>query len=97
MLDFSISPAAPSKLGFKYNFFFLLVWFFWGGGLFVCLFVLPFRPKPAAYRSSQARGRIGAAVTAYTTATATSDPSRVCDLHSSRQRRILHPLIKARD
>ena len=32
---------------------------------------------------------------AYTTATATSDPSRVCHLHhSSRQRRILNPGIK---
>ena len=35
---------------------------------------------------------------AYTTATATRDPSRVCDLHrSSWQRRILNPLSKARD
>ena len=35
---------------------------------------------------------------AYTTATATPDPSRVCDLHhSSQQRRILNPLSKARD
>ena len=35
---------------------------------------------------------------AYTTATATWDPGRVCDLyHSSRQRRILNPLSEARD
>ena len=35
---------------------------------------------------------------AYTTATATSDPSCICDLHSSlRQRGILNPLNKARD
>ena len=34
---------------------------------------------------------------AYTTATATWDPSRICDLHrSSRQRPILKPLIEAR-
>ena len=34
----------------------------------------------------------------YTTATATPDPSCVCDLHhSSRQRRILNPLSKVRD
>ena len=34
----------------------------------------------------------------YTRATATRDPSRVCDLHhSSRQRQILHPLSEARD
>ena len=35
---------------------------------------------------------------AYTTAIATQDPSLVCDLHhSSRQRRILNSLSKARD
>ena len=35
---------------------------------------------------------------AYTTATATLDPSHFCDLHhSSRQCRILHPLSGARD
>ena len=34
----------------------------------------------------------------YTTAIATPDPRRVCDLHhSSRQHRILNPLSKARD
>ena len=37
-------------------------------------------------------------LSAYTTATATRNPSCVCDLHhSSRQRRILHPLSEARD
>ena len=35
---------------------------------------------------------------AYATATATQDPSRICDLqHSSRQCRILTPLSKAID
>ena len=35
---------------------------------------------------------------AYTTATATQDPSHICDLrHSSRQHRILNPLSEARD
>ena len=35
---------------------------------------------------------------AYTTTTATRDPSRICDPHhSSRQRRILNPLSEARD
>ena len=35
---------------------------------------------------------------AYARATATRDPSLVCDLHqSSRQRQILNPLGKARD
>ena len=35
---------------------------------------------------------------AYSRATATPDPSRICDLHhSSPQRRILNPLSEARD
>ena len=35
---------------------------------------------------------------AYTTATATQDPSHICNLHrSSRQRQILNPLGKAWD
>ena len=35
---------------------------------------------------------------AYTTATATSDPSHICDLHhSSRKRQILNPLSEAMD
>ena len=35
---------------------------------------------------------------AYTTATATLDPSHICDLHhSSRQHRVLNPLSEARD
>jgi len=35
---------------------------------------------------------------AYTTATATPDPNRICDLHhSSQQCWILNPLSKARD
>ena len=35
---------------------------------------------------------------AYTTATATKDPSQVCDLHhSSWQRQILNPLSEARE
>ena len=49
-----------------------------------------------AYGGSQARGRIG--VVAYATATATPDPSRICDLHhSSQQHWILNPLSEARD
>jgi len=51
-----------------------------------------------AYGSSQARGQIGAAVMAYTTATATRELSQVCDLYlSSWQRWIPNPLSKARD
>ena len=34
---------------------------------------------------------------AYTTATATQDQIRVCDLHSSWQDQILNPLSEARD
>ena len=48
-----------------------------------------------AYGGSQVRGLIRAVATAYTTATVTWDPSRVCDC--SQQCRILNPLSKTRD
>ena len=52
----------------------------------------------ACYGSSQARGQIGAVAVAYTTAAATQDLSRICDLHrSSRQLQVLDPLSEARD
>ena len=53
---------------------------------------------PIAYGSSRASGGIGAASEAYTTAMATLDSSRNCNLHHSLpQRRILNPLSVARD
>ena len=51
---------------------------------FCFVLFLPFRAAPAAYGSSQARGRIRA-VPAYTTATAMRDPSLDCTLHHSSQ------------
>ena len=52
---------------------------------------------PEAHGGSQARGQIGAAAAGYNTATATWDPSRVCNLHrSSWQRQTLNPLSGAR-
>jgi len=75
-------PSEDNKKGFSF-FLFLFFLFF-------------FRAEPTAYRVSQARGPIRA--TAYTTATATQDPSHICDLHhSSQQCQILNPLSKARD
>ena len=51
---------------------------------------------PAAYGSSQARSQIRAVAEAYATATATPDPSRICNLrHSLRQYWILNQLSKA--
>ena len=52
----------------------------------------------AAHGSSQARGWIGAAAEAYATATATLDPSHICNLHRSlQQHQILNSLSEARD
>ena len=64
---------------------------------FFFLVFLPFSwAALVAYGGSQARCQIGAV--AYARATATQDPSRVCDLHhSSRQRRIINPLSKGGD
>ena len=65
------------------NFIYLFIYiYFWGA-------------TPAAYGGSQARGQIGGVAAAYTTATATWDPSRVYDLHhSSQQNQILNPGIE---
>ena len=58
-------------------------------------FLLLFR---AEYRSSQARGQIGAAVGTCTTITAMWDPSHVCNFHhSSQQHQIINSLSKTRD
>ena len=65
---------------------------------FLCFVFCLFRASPLAYGGSQAMGRIGAIASSYATATATQDPSRVCDLHhSSQQHWILNPLIEARN
>ena len=64
--------------------------------LYCCFFFLPFRARPEAYRSSQAKGRIGAA--AASLHMATLDPSHICDQCCSLQQCwILNPLNKARD
>ena len=61
-----------------------------------CLFVF-LGPYHMAYGGSQASSLIGAVALAYAKATATQDPSHVCDLHhSSRQGQILNPLSEAR-
>ena len=65
-------------------------WFFF----FFCLF----RATPMAYGDSQARVESELQLLAYSTATATSNPSRICDLHhSSQQHQVCNPLSKARD
>lgn len=46
---------------------------------FLLLFSL-FRAAPAAYGSSQAKGRIRSAAASYATATAMPDPSYICNL-----------------
>ena len=63
---------------------------------FFLSFVFFFRATPMAYGSSQTRGLIRDA--AFSTATATQDPSHIFDLHhSSWQFRILNLLSEARD
>ena len=54
-----------------------------------------FRAAPETYRSLQARGELKLQLPAY--ATATPDPSCICDLHCSLwQHQLLNPLSKAR-
>ena len=62
------------------------------------LFCFLFRAAPVAYRSSWARGQIGAAAASLATGTAIWYPSCVYDLcHSLKQCWILNPLSKARN
>ena len=73
-----------------------LCWEYFYVHLFI--FIIIIRAVPAAYGSSWVRGGIGAAAPAYTIATATWDPSCICDLHhSSWHCQILNPLSEARD
>ena len=51
-------------------------------------------PHLEGYGSSQARGRIGATAVAYARATATWDPSCVCDLHHSSEQHWILNLLK---
>ena len=51
-------------------------------GFFVCCFVF-FRAAPVAYGGSQVRVESELLLLAYTRATATQDPSRICNLHHS--------------
>ena len=48
--------------------------------IILLLLLFLFTAAPAAYGSSQARGQMGDVAPAYTTATATLDPSSICDL-----------------
>ena len=65
---------------------------------FLLFFLFLFRATPVAYGSSQARGWIGAAVEAYTTAAATPNLSHTCKIYYTfQQPQIPNPLSKARD
>ena len=67
--------------------------------LFVCLFLFCFLGQHLQHMEVPRLGvESELQLPAYTMATATQDPSLVCDLHhSSRQCWILNPLIEARD
>ena len=65
---------------------------------FLFFFFFSFRATPTAYGGSRPEIKSKLQLLAYTTATATPDPSHVSKLHhSSQQRRILNPLSEARD
>ena len=82
-LDF-LGSWLTNELTQSFLFCFVLFWFVFGA-------------TPVAYTRSQARGRLRA-VAAYPTATATPNPSHICNLHhGSRQQWIVNSLSKARD
>ena len=69
-----------------------VIFYFYFLILFFCLFL---GPQPVAFGGSQARGLIRAVAA---TATATWDPTCICDPHHcSQQHQILNPLSEARD
>ena len=75
--------------------------YFLHGGVLVLpsfyLFIYLSRASSVASLIIQVRDQIGAASEAYTTATAMSDLSHVCNLHSSsQQHQIFNPLSEAR-
>ena len=96
-----------NKLQFTYAFLYLWIFGFFPFcivckqcciGFLIVILINYFRATSIAYGSSQARGRIGLHLLAYSTATATLHPRHVCDLPcSSQQYRILNPLSEARD
>ena len=64
----------------------------------VCVCFVVLGPQPQHMEVPRLRVKPELELLAYVTATATQDPSRICDLqHSSWQHRILNPLSKARD
>ena len=64
----------------------------------LCFCFCFFSAAPSAYGSSQARGLMELQLPNYATATATPDPSHICNLHRSLwQLWILNPLSEARD
>ena len=68
------------------------------GSLFFFLVFVFLGPHRQHMEGSRLGVELELQLLAYTTATATLDPSRICDLHhSSRQCRILNPLSEGRD
>ena len=62
------------------------------------IFFFLFKARPVAYGGTLSRGPIRAVAAGLVTATATQDPSRVCNLHhSSQQCQNFNSLREARD
>ena len=65
---------------------------------FICLFIWFLGPHPQHMEVPRLRVESELQLPAYTTATATPDPSHICSLHcSSQQRQILNLMSEARD
>ena len=60
-------------------------------------FLLRFRAVPAAMEVPSLGVELEPELLAYSTVTATQDPSRVCDVHRRSQHQILNSLSEARD
>ena len=90
-------PYSPCCTIYPHNLFILYHKFV---GFFVFFFLLFLGSHPRHIGGSQARGRIGIQLLAYSTTTATQGPSHVCDLHYNSliwQCQILNPLSESSD
>ena len=91
----SNATSEPTEMSMWSLSFILLTWYTtWIHFFLFCLF----RATPAACGSSQARVESEMQLPTYTTATAMSNPSLICNLHhSSWPHQILNPLREARN
>ena len=97
-VSYRVSEDRGSSSGWMVRKSFFFFFFFFSFFFFFFLALVFIGPHPWHMEVLRLGVKLELQLLAYTTATATPDLSRVCDLHhSSWQHQILNPLSKARD